>query len=195
MALFGVHGLVRPKKCLTPPTLLEMHGLVRPKKCLTPPTLLETRFCVNNRSVPGRRKAQGQNRNAASQDSLSGCSCRGGFWSRRSLVRGSGLARTFAGFARQHLGDLASEVRRCEGLLDERHAWNQHVSPEKLAAVAGHVEYLRSRAEQADFLCKSRAVHSGHNDIGEEEIDRSLSLLNDAYSFLAFARRQDGTPK
>src|SRR6266446_5664275 len=127
--------------------------------------------CVNERSVPGRRKAQGQNRNAASQDSLSGCSCRGGFWSRRGLVRGIGLSRTFAGFARQHLGDLASEVCRCEGLLDERHAWNQHVSPEKLAAVAGHVQYFRSRSKQADFLGKSWAGHPGHNDICKKEID------------------------
>src|SRR6266853_2016834 len=53
---------------------LERNGALRsarasaPQKCLTLPTLLETRFCVNNRSVPGRRKAQGQNRNAASQD-------------------------------------------------------------------------------------------------------------------------------
>ena len=28
MALFGVHGLVRPKKCLTPPTLLETRFIV-----------------------------------------------------------------------------------------------------------------------------------------------------------------------
>src|ERR1700674_862418 len=97
----------------------------------------------------------------------------------RGLVRGSGLSRIFAAFARQHLADLAPEVCRCEGLLDERDAWNQHVSPEKLAAVAGHVEYLRSRVEQADLLCESRAVHSGHNDICEKEIDRSLLLLND----------------
>jgi hypothetical protein len=62
--------------------------------------------------------------------------------------------------------------------MDERHAWNQHVSPDELAAVAGHVQYFRSRAEQADFFGKSRAVHSGHNDICEKEIDRSLSLLN-----------------
>ncbi len=30
MALFGVHGLVRPKKCLTPPTLLERRYFVNP---------------------------------------------------------------------------------------------------------------------------------------------------------------------
>src|SRR6266568_6336223 len=122
--------------------------------------MLQVRSRVLPRDIPQLR----------AQCSLSGCSRRSGFWSLRGL-RGSGLSRTFVGFACQHLADLASEVCRCEGLLDERHAWNQHVSPEKLAAVAGHVEYLRSRAEQADFLCKSRAVHSGHNDICEKEID------------------------
>src|SRR5437867_13430718 len=76
----------------------------------------------------------------------SGCLSWQRLWSRSSFWPRSGVWGIFTEFVGQHLSNLAFEIDRGEGLLDERHAGSQHVRLDKLATVAGHVEYFRFRA-------------------------------------------------
>src|SRR6478672_6819533 len=64
------------------------------------------------------------------------------------------------GFVGQHFANLAPKVGWGEGLLDERHAWDQHVGADELAAVSGHVKDFYFRAKRADLFAQGRAVHS-----------------------------------
>src|SRR5713226_3816665 len=96
-----------------------------------------------------------------------GAACSGSF-------RGSGW------FVGQHFANLAPEVGGGEGLLDEGHTWNQHIRPDKLAAVSGHVEYFRFRAQRADLFGQSRTIHSGHDDVRDQQINRTFLLVDDA---------------
>src|SRR6266851_1198546 len=72
---------------------------------------------------------------------------RSGFSSCACLLRGSGsTSRSFFGSVGQHLANLAREIGKGKGLLDERHARSQHLR-EKLAAISAHVEYFRLGAK------------------------------------------------
>src|SRR6185437_9362193 len=89
----------------------------------------------------------------------------------------------------QHFANLAPKVGWGEGLLDERHAWDQHVGADEFAAVSGHVKNFYFRAKRADLFGQGGAVHTGHDHIRHQQIDHNF-LVNNAQRFLALGRGQ-----
>ena len=72
----------------------------------------------------------------------------------------------------EHFADLAFEVAKVEGLLEEADAGVQHaVVSDYVFGVAGHVQDFHVGANLGNALGQFAAIHAGHDDVSEQQVD------------------------
>src|SRR6266496_1424326 len=100
------------------------------------------------------------------------CSCEGG-GIRRGARGQTGLAGNRLGV--QYFPDLVFEGGKAEGFLQQVDAGIEHaVVSNGILGVARHVEHTHVGELGGDLACQLAAIHSGHDDVGQQEIDYAL---------------------
>ena len=79
------------------------------------------------------------------------------------------------GLGIQHLADAVLQNGKAERFLEQVNTGIEGaIETNGILGITRHVEHADVREQSRDLHCQFAAIHAGHNDIGEQEVDHAL---------------------